>query len=90
MSKSHKDLRFEVEDAGGSNRNFKNFDEACGLAISVAASTGKEVVLDVITWSKGAARHWAGESGVEVYEEDPEASVHERIVITASSQGRVA
>ncbi len=90
MSKGHKDLEFQLEDAGGNTRTFKNFDEACGLAVSIAASNGKEVELNVLAWSKAAAKAWAGDYGVEVYEEDPEASVHERIVIKADAQGRIA
>ena len=86
MAKRHKDLEFQLEDAGGSTRTFKTFDEACGLA----ASTGREVTIDVLAWSKAAARVWAGDYGVEVYEEDPEASVHERIVIKADAQDRIA
>lgn len=90
MAKGHKDLEFQLEDAGGNTRTFKSFDEAAGLAVAVAASTGKEVELNVLTWSRAAAKAYAGDYGVEVYEEDPEASVHDRIVIKAESQGRVA
>jgi hypothetical protein len=90
MAKGHKDLEFQLEDAGGSTRTFKSFDEACGLAVAIAASTGREVEVNVLTWTKAAAKAYAGDHGVEVYEEDPEASVHDRIVIRAESQGRVA
>jgi hypothetical protein len=90
MAKRHKDLEFQLEDAGGSTRTLNTFDEACGLAVSIAASTGREVTIDVLAGSKAAARVWAGDYGVEVYEEDPEASVHERIVVKAESQGRIA
>ena len=86
----HKDLEFQLEDAGGTTRTFKSFDEACGLAVSISASTGKEVEVNVLAWSKGAAKAWAGDYGIEQYEEDPEASVHDRIVIRAESQGRIA
>lgn len=89
MAKGHKDLEFQLEDAGGNRRTFKNFDQAAGLAIAVAASTGNPVHLDVLTWSKGAARTWAGDAGVEVYESDPDASVHERLIIAVSTQGHV-
>ena len=48
------------------------------------------LVAERIGWMKAAARVWAGDYGVEVYEEDPEASVHERIVIKADAQDRIA
>jgi hypothetical protein len=48
------------------------------------------VHIDVVTWSRAAAKKWGGEYGLEVYDSDPEASVHDRIVIKAESQGHVA
>jgi|HubBroStandDraft_5_1064220.scaffolds.fasta_scaffold1095510_2 hypothetical protein len=90
MSRGHKDLDFQLEDAGGTTRTFKKFDEACALAVAVSASTGHEVNLDVLAWSRAAARAYGGDAGAEQYDEDPEASVHDRIVIKADSQGRVS
>lgn len=90
MSKGHKDLEFQLEDAGGATQTFKDLGEACVLAISISISTGREVELNVLAWSKAAARAYAGDYGVEVYEEDPEASVHDRITIKAESHGRIA
>jgi hypothetical protein len=86
-----KDLEFHVSaEKGGYKTNVhKTFPKACADAISQAAS-GITMYIDVVAWSKAAARSWAGNHGVEVFEEDPEASVHERIVITADSQGRIA
>ena len=69
---------------------FTNFKEACAAAISEACSHGVTMHIDVITWTKAAARKWAGDYGVEVYNEDPDASVHERIVIKAEATGHVA
>jgi hypothetical protein len=87
-----KDLEFHVssEKGGYATKIHKTFPKACADAISQAASSGITMYIDVVTWTKAAARSWAGNHGVEVYEEDPDASVHERIVITADSQGRVA
>ncbi len=90
MSAKHKDVEFAVDDALGNQRTFKSFDEAAGFAVSMAASMGKDVNLDVLVWSKAGAKAYGGSSGVEVYEEDPDASVFERIVVRADAQGRVA
>lgn len=90
MAESHKDLEFAVDDAGGHERVFKTFDEAAAFAVSIAASTGRTVNLDVLAWSPEGARAWSGDSGEEEYHEDPEASVFERIEIKADSVGRVA
>lgn len=89
MAKTHKDLEFHVDTPSGT-KVVKNFNEATGLAVSLAASTGQEVKLDVVAWSRSAARHYAGDDGVQMYEEDPEASVFDRIVIRAESKGRIA
>jgi hypothetical protein len=89
-SKHHKDLEFEVGKEGEKGQIFKDFAEACAHAISMACSDGEERVIDVLCWSKGAAKVWGGDYAVEQYMEDPEASVTERIVIKAESQGRIA
>jgi len=90
MSNTHKDLEFHVEDAGGKTQYFKSWPKALELAAAVSASTGRAVNVDVVAWSREAARKWAGDAGVEVFEEDPEASVHERLVVRVESQGRIA
>ena len=90
MAKRHKDLDFAVDDAGGQERIFKTFEEACAFAVSIASSNGQEVNIDVLCHSKAAARAWGGDDGVEQYNEDPEASVSDRITITADHVGRVA
>lgn len=81
----HKDLEFQVKD-----RTFRSFEEAAAHAVVVSATSGEPAHIDVITWSRGAAKAWAGDYGMEVYEEDPEASVHDRIVVRAQAQGRIA
>jgi hypothetical protein len=90
--KRHKDLEFEVESArGGETRHgFKTFAEALGFAAAQSVSRGEAMHIDVLTWSRGAARAWGGDYGAEVYDEDPEASVHERIVVKVDSLGRIA
>ena len=86
----HRDLEFEVETSRGETRHFTRWGEALKFAVAHAVSTGTPVTVDVLAYSKAAARAWAGDYGVEVYDEDPEASVHERIIIKAESQGRIA
>ena len=80
-----KGLSFEVEE-----QKFSTFRDAAEFAVAHSALTGKKVEIDVITLSLSAAEAWAGDFGVEVYEENPEASVHERIVVQARSQGSIA
>jgi hypothetical protein len=87
MSKRHKDLEFAVDDASGHQKTFKTFEEAAGFTIAMASSNGSEVNIDVLCWSKAAAKAWGVE---EQYEEDPEASVTDRITIRAEHVGRVA
>lgn len=86
----HKDLEFHVDRPNGSTFITKSFPEASAMAVSIAASNGRKVNIDVICWSVGAARAWGGDSGVEQYKEDPEASVFERIEVRADAQGRIA
>ena len=87
-----KDLEFHVQPESGMipTKIFSSFEEASGAAIAIAISTGSTVVIDVVVWSKTAAKAWAGDHGVEVYKEDPEASIHERLVVKATSLGRIA
>ena len=84
-----KDLEFVVDDCSGVERTFTSFDKACGFAVSVACS-GRDSAVDVLIYSEKAARAWGGDSAVEDYREDPDASGSERIVIKAESIGRVA
>jgi hypothetical protein len=84
------DVEFSVDDARGRERIFKTFDEAAGFAVSMAASNGSTVNLDVLIWSPAGARAYGGDDAVEQYFEDPEASVFERIKIKADAVGRVA
>ena len=88
--RTHKDVEYAVDDASGQQRIFKTFDEAAGFAVAIAAS-GKPVVdLDVLIWTKAGARFYGDSDAVEQYEEDPEASVFERLEIQVNFVGRVA
>ena len=87
-----KDVEFEVEFADRKNSetfHYDNWDEACGQAVSMAAS-GSPVHLDVPIYSEAGARKWGGEDAVEQYLDDPAASVSQRIIVKADDQGRVA
>jgi len=84
-----KDLEFHVDKPNGTTAVLASFDKACGLAAGISASNGQPVNVDVIVYSRAAARAWGGDTAVEVYVEDPDASVHERIVIRAESLGRI-
>lgn len=90
MARAHKDVEFALEDLRGAERIYKSFDKACGDAITMAASSGRTVHLDVLIYSKSGARAWAGPNGVEQYDEDPEASVFERLAVSVDMLGRVA
>ncbi len=68
---------------------FDGFDDAVGFAVIQALSTGMKATVDVIVWSESGARVWGGDDAVEQYREDPDASVFERIEISANSLGRV-
>jgi hypothetical protein len=91
--KTHKDVEFAVEFAGprgGQEKMHRSFEEAAGTAIAMAASTGQEVYLDVLIYSKAGARWWGGDTAVEMYEEDPEASISQRVIVRAEDEGRIA
>ena len=86
---THKDVEYAVDDASGRQRIFKSSNEAAGFAISLAMSHGGPVNLDVLVHSPAGARWYQGSDGVTEYKEDPDASVFDRIVVSAESIGRV-
>ena len=56
-------LEFHVTDERGQGTTiFTNFDKAAGFALSRACSTGNEMQIDVVTWSRAAARAWSGDT----------------------------
>ena len=85
-----KDLEFHVKMHGGSTRVFASFAEAVEMAVINSIGDGTPVDVDVIAWSRKAARAFGGDDGVETYNEDPDASIHKRITITAEDLGRIA
>lgn len=90
-AQTHRDVEYAVDDASGRQRIFKSSNEAAGFAIALAMSHGQPVNLDVLVHSPAGARWYRGSSdGAEEYAEDPDASVFDRIVVSAESIGRVA
>ena len=85
-----KDLEFHVDYPNGTSLDTPSFDKAASTAVSIACSIGQPVSIDVLTYSRAAAQHWGGSEGAKIYDEDPDASVHDRIVIRAESLGRIA
>lgn len=84
-----KDLEFHV-DLHGKARVFESFKKAVEAAAIHSIGEGRPVNVDVIAYSKAAARTFGGEEGVESYLEDPDASVFHRISIKAEDLGRIA
>jgi len=87
--KKHKDVEFMVSDDRGRDLYFDTAEEAAVTALSRAISHGEMVVIDVLVSSKAGARWYQGDDGVEQYLEDPDASVFERIEVSAQSIGRI-
>lgn len=87
--RKHKHLSFAVDDASGKERTFSDIDKATAFAVSLALSDGLSHNLDVLVSSRAAAKVYGGDDAVEIYDDDPEASVFERIEISARSLGRV-
>lgn len=85
----HKDVEFHV-DFRGTTRIFQTWDEAAGFAVTATAALGEvKMLIDIVIWSEAGARWWFGDEGVEMYREDPEASVFQRIEVKANDWGRV-
>lgn len=87
MSTTHPELEYAVDGDTG-ERVFDNFKDAAAFALSLACSRG-EVNLDVLVWGVNGARAYGGDSAVERYLEDPEASVFERFEISVNCAGSV-
>lgn len=84
MARTHRDVEYHVGD-----QVFRSYDAAAGHAVTTALANGARIAIDVVVWSRSGARAVFGDDGVERYDEDPDASVFQRIVVTAADQGRV-
>jgi hypothetical protein len=88
--RTHKDVEFAVDDASGKERIFKTFDDAAGFAVNLALSDGRAHNLDALVSSRAGARFLMGDAGVDEYDQDPDASVHARVIVKAEYVGRVS
>lgn len=88
-ARTHKDVEFAVDDNRGEERIFKTFDEAAAFAVGLAVTTGVRVEFDILISSREGAEWWGGSDAGEQYDEDPEASVFDRLIVKVNSQGRV-
>lgn len=84
ISTRHPDLEFAVTGV-----YTHDAEAAMARAVTVALAHGS-AFLDVLAWSEEGARVYGGDDAVAVYRDDPDATVHDRILVTAQSQGRVA
>jgi hypothetical protein len=87
-SKTHKDVEYAVDDASGEERIFKSVDAASAFAISVAIATGYSTI-DVLVYSEDGAAWYGGDDAFDRYNDDPEASVFERLEIRVNVVGSV-
>ena len=82
-SPTHPDVEYAAGDG-----YFDDYSLACLAAIEEALQRGR-ATHDVIIHSRKGARWYGGDEAVEMYDEDPEASVFERIEVRANNLGRV-
>ena len=88
-AKSHKDVEYAVDDYQGNEKIFTRFEEAAAFAVEMSMTRNVSVNLDVLVSSRAGAKWVYGDSGVEMYEEDPAAAVFERLEIRVTTKGRV-
>lgn len=82
------DYETEIFNAG----DYTTVEEAFKAAAKCAAAENSTCI-DVVTWTKAAAKAWGGDYAVEEYKADPHAFVHDRLVFQDGawvSTGRVA
>ena len=84
-----KDVEFHVESGQRGVKIHKSWEDASGDAVERAASGNTDVVIDVVIWSRSGAKLFGGDSAAEMYDEDPDASVFDRITVSANSTGRI-
>lgn len=88
MSATHKDVEFHVSGPGIPDEILKNPKTALMRAAEIAIARGSSQ-LDVVIWSRHGAKWFEGEDGASRYDEDPDASVYDRIQFRANDMGRV-
>jgi len=83
----HPDVEYAVE-LGHKEVIFETLADAAPVALSAALAQGR-AYLDVLVHSEGGADWYGGDDAAELYRDDPEASVFDRIELRATSLGRV-
>ena len=73
-----KDIEFAVND-----EYFTSFEKACEHAVVISISNGETVAVDVLCYTKAAARKF----GIVDY--DPDASITTRVLVKAEDIGKV-
>jgi hypothetical protein len=88
QNESHPEVEYVVE-ADRAERAFSTFRDALDYAFSVGLSAGTARI-DVLVFGEDGAMAFGGDSAVEEYREDPNASVFRRFEIDVRDVGRVA
>jgi len=86
---THKDVEYAVGNARDEEQIFTSPESAAGFAVVVSMATGRAVDINVLISSRAGAHWYGGDDAAEQYDEDPDTSVFERIVVRAESTGRV-
>ncbi len=97
IKSKHKDVKFDVSfvvrngnvTKGQRIAETDTWAEALAIAVAKSVMEEKKVWVDVIVDSRAGARHWLGDEGVSLYDEDPNAPIFERIEIDAKSLGTI-
>lgn len=90
LTETHKDVEYHIDEIGGGTFITHSFDKASAYAVRQSIDLGEKWTnVDVVVWSEAGAKWWGGDEGVRRYHEDPEASVFDRLVVKAQSQGMI-
>ena len=88
------DLEYHVEATGVKSdiKIYSTFYQAKAHAVFLLHAFRYNVpivCIDVVTWTRAAARQYGGDEAAAIYDEDPDASVHDRIKCTLDSKGNL-
>jgi hypothetical protein len=83
----HPDVEYAIH-LGHKEVVFDTLADVAPMALSAALAHGRAYV-DVLVHSEAGAEWYGGDDAVELYRDDPEASVFDRIEVRAASLGRV-
>lgn len=92
-SGEHSDVEYHVSplDNVSNSTTFITCDSSGAQQDAIArAMQGQAMVLDVCIFSEDGANYYGGDDGLELYREDPDASVFERFEVTCNFVGKVA